>query len=270
MQEERPMRRFILATLFAVAWPFTGAVAAPQALGLIASGETPTELNCIDGTCSAEFSAFCLQQSADTPRHGTPYSVVDGSALSFVVTDKNGAQRRVPATGLTVRSARSFAAAVISVPESTLRALGGDRISIAVGSGTALAPQSVANDANPQTARDVADAVEKYRKVGQGPVRDGSSLSLAFRGMMAMINALPRGEKRLTDTRESQRARETLQSTEMTPEARLFTAERLQHCEGLAASAWVDGGLRPCLESQHDAFVSNLNQNYWKALRPGS
>ena len=54
--------------------PATGAVAAPQMLGLTVVEATP--LNCADGVCSAEFSAICLQEHRAIPKPGTRYAAV--------------------------------------------------------------------------------------------------------------------------------------------------------------------------------------------------
>ena len=109
------MRRVLLAVLFAIGIPAGHAMAAPQILGLVATADTPTELKCSNGTCSAEFSAICLQQGREAPKNGTPYRIVDTAALAIVVTGKDGAQRRLPATGLTISNARSYAAVTISI-----------------------------------------------------------------------------------------------------------------------------------------------------------
>lgn len=267
------MRRALLVCLCvmcATVFQVRDAAAAPQILGLVATAETPTELKCHDGACSAEFSAICLQQGREAPKNGTPYQAIDNAALTLILTGADGRRRRLPATGLTIRSARSYAAVTIRIPESTVRALGGGRIALAVGQGAALTPVANADDSEPQTHRDIAAAVETFRNVGQATLTDGSLLAEGYRGMMAMINALPRGEKRQTDMRESQLARRTLRAVRMSAEARAFTEERLEFCENLASGAWYSGGLRPCLQQQHDAFITNKNHDYWNAAGAGS
>jgi hypothetical protein len=254
---------------FLAALPMTGAGAAPQALGLLATGETPVELKCIDGVCSAEFSAFCLQQDRTVPKNGTAYRQTEGSKLRLVFTGPDGAHRAVPASGLTIRSVRGFAAVVVSVPEAVMKAAGAERIALSVAEPAVLAPHPIANDRAPQTPGDLVAAAEQLRRVGTAPIDDGSAFSHAFRGMMAMINTLP-DEPEALGSEGGDTARQVLKRRTMPVEARVFTSEQLDYCEVQAAGALVVGGLRACLQRQHDSLVGSLNRNYWKATKPGS
>jgi len=128
----------------------------------------------------------------------------------------------------------------------------------------------VAHDPAPQTSREIATAVETFRKVGQATLADGSPTADGYRGMMAMINALPPGGKSAPIARESRLARAALDQLRMSAEARALTRERLEFCEQLTTGLWYAGGLRPCLQQQHDAFVSGKNNEYWNAAGAGS
>jgi len=264
------MRRVLFVTFLAIGLPIGSAVAAPQILGLVATADTPTELKCANGTCSAEFSAICLQQGRDAPKNGTPYEAVDHSALTLVVTGEDGKTRRLPATGLVINSARSYAAVTVRISESRLRALGGKRVALSVGQGAALTPVPIAGDPASQTQKEIAAAIATFRSVGQATLADGTPLAQGYRGMMAMINALPRDDAPLNGMRESNLARQTLRGVPMSSEARAFTEERLEFCENLTSGAWYSGGLRPCLQQQHDAFITNKNHDYWQAAGAGS
>ena len=263
------MRRLFMAGFFLAALPVSGAAAAPQALGLLATGDTPVELQCVDGVCSAEFSAFCLQQDRTVPKNGTAYRQTDGSKLRLVLTGRDGTRRAVPASGLTIRSARGFAAVVVSIPETTVKAAGAARIALSVPEPAVLAPHPDADDRTPQTAQDLVAAAEQLRQVGAAPIDDGSAFSHAFRGMMAMINTLP-DEPEALGSGGGDAARQVLERRSMPADARAFTAEQLEYCEVQAAGALVVGGLRACLQRQHDALLGTLNRNYWKATKPGS
>lgn len=264
------MHRVLLAAIVAFGFQAGDAAAAPQILGLVATADTPTELRCHDGMCSAEFSAICLEQGRDAPTNDTPYWAVDGAALTFVLTGSDGVERRLPASGVTIRSARSYAAVTIRIPEATMHSLGGKRVALDVGQGVALIPVERPGDLEPHTAQEVAAAADAFRNVGQATLADGSPLAHAYHAMMAMINALPDNSNRLTDMKESQLARETLTGVRMSAEARSFTEERLEFCENLTSGAWYAGGLRPCLQQQHDAFITSKNHDYWNAADAGS
>jgi hypothetical protein len=264
------MRRLLPAVILVFVFAAGHATAAPQILGLVATADTPTELKCANGTCSAEFSAICLQQGRDAPKNGTPYEVVDNSALALVITNKDGKTRRIPAAGLVINSARSYAAVTIRIPESQIRVPGVERAALSVGQGAALMPVPQAGDPAPQTQGDITAAIATFRSVGQATLADGTPLAQGYRGMMAMINALPRDDAPLSGIQESSLARQTLRGVRMSSEARAFTEERLEFCENLTSGAWYSGGLRPCLQQQHDAFITNKNHEYWKATGAGS
>ena len=87
---------FAIALGFALA-PLSGAHAASQSLALLET-EMATPLVCNNGSCKAEFSTYCLQKERDLPRARAPYEVAaDSGALTLVLTDEAGGQRRLPA-----------------------------------------------------------------------------------------------------------------------------------------------------------------------------
>ena len=108
--------RSILALFFlllAVAAPLSGAAAAPQMLGLIASNG-PVPLSCAGGTCTAELSSFCLQRDRDVPPAGTAYRPVDDTGLTLVATLADGQTRRLPAGDrLRIESERNYTAVAV-------------------------------------------------------------------------------------------------------------------------------------------------------------
>ena len=69
------------------------ASAAPQILGLLATN-APTPLTCNDGICSAQFSAFCLQQHRKSPTAGTAYRPAKRTALTLTAVDEVVTRRK--------------------------------------------------------------------------------------------------------------------------------------------------------------------------------
>ena len=107
--------------------------AAPQAMALVAShGSTP--LNCEGGACSAEFSAFCLQQDRASPPQGTAYSLQDAGTVQVTGITTGGASVTLdPQTVLKFHSLRTQVAVRISVDADVMAARGLRSVSVAVG-----------------------------------------------------------------------------------------------------------------------------------------
>ncbi len=184
------MRRLCLAVFFALILPAAPVIAAPQMLGVFATGPTPTPLHCADGLCSAEFTAFCLQQERDAPLDGTPYASVDPTQFQLSIRGADGLVRTVQAEDLTIRSARNYAALHISIPESTLRRLGGVEAALHVAPYTSVEPVPVANDPMPITDQERRLAAGAHRKIGERYVEKAGKLSDTAKAAMTMINAL--------------------------------------------------------------------------------
>lgn len=264
------MRRIALTAVFLICAPMTALEAAPQMLGLFASGPTPTELHCQDGVCSAQFSAFCLQQNRDAPLNGAAYRPVDRTGFRFVVTDAEGQQKTLPATDMTIRSARNYTAVVISVPAEKLRALGAARIAVSVASRVTLTPVQIADDPNPLSASEMAMATGPHRAIGESHVERNGHRSEAIRAAMSVINALRGGGDVREPRRDAASAQRLLQQTPLSAKARGIVENRITICENLAESAWYKGGVATCLQNYHDSFVSTLNGEYWNAVGTGS
>ena len=74
------------------------AQAAPQALALVLT-ESEVPLNCGDGDCRAEFSAFCLQPDRYSPISGTRYELVSADSIML-----SGSKNRRAWSGINARS----------------------------------------------------------------------------------------------------------------------------------------------------------------------
>ena len=165
--------------LLAAAVPF-GAQAAPQMLGLARTvGLTP--LHCAGGECTAELTAFCLQQERDMPRAGTVYAPVDGRRITLHFTAADGSVTTMPAGDLArITTARGQFAVRLAVPAARVREMGARRVAVSVGARVALVPEPVPGDSHPLTTNEIgvddciqytngeADLVRDDRLVDQG------------------------------------------------------------------------------------------------------
>ncbi len=255
----------------ATAWmPLRGAAAAPQILGMVATAE-PMLLVCAGGTCSAEFSTFCLQDKRVPPRPGTAYTVAHSEGLTLVVTAADGSQRRLPAANLVrVTSARAYMAVTVSVAERSLKALGATRASITVGQRVSLVPVPVSGDPWPLTGDDVASATGPLRAGAASIFDRGGELPVAARITNRLINAAPSDGplgphrrdglwRRVVGADPADAADPGTRSA-----ARIFTL-----CRGLVAEG-AYSTLRSCLEIQHDALMVETNSRYWQTMGAGS
>jgi len=264
------MRRIVLIASLLFVFPISFAEAAPQILGLFATGPTPTQLHCKDGVCSARFSAFCLQQQRDAPLSGQAYVPAEGTELRLIVTDRDGYQRMVPADGVTIRSASHYTSVSISIAEDTVRALGGETVALVVPARATLLPESLSTDPNPQTVAEIEQAVGQHRRIGENMVERGGKLSEAAQAAMAMINRLRGNPDPLPKAAQTAVAKRVLKQTSVSQPAQDMMANRVQLCENLNQSVWYKGGMSTCLQSYHDSFVSTLNVDFWNALGTGS
>ncbi len=250
--------------------PLAGAGAAPQILGLVASAE-PMALVCAGGTCSAEFSSFCLQDKRVPPRPGTAYTVARGEGLTLVVTAGDGSRRHLPAVGLVqVTSARAYMAVTVSVSEWRLKALGATSAAIIVGQQVSLVPVPESGDPWPLTGADVAAATGPNRAGAANFFDRGGELPVAARITNLLINAAPSDQPLEPQARDDLWRRVVGADPAAAADPGTRTAARIfTRCRDLVA-AGAHATLRRCLEPQHDALMVETNGEFWQTLGAGS
>lgn len=114
----------------------------PQVLAL-AETQEPMPLHCADGTCSAEFTTFCLQEHNRAPQTGTPYRPSEATELRLSYLGEDGQPHEIDAAPYaTVTAERSFAAVRISFDATALAALQAADIGLVVGPRAALVPKA--------------------------------------------------------------------------------------------------------------------------------
>lgn len=268
--------RLLLAyTLLAAGIPGTAALAAPQLLGVMASAE-PLPMTCEGGVCTAELTAFCLQQGRSGPQDGTAYRAVDLRSVTLVAVAADGSARRVPAaSSLKFASARGYSAVTASVPESLRENLGATRLAISVGPKLTLVPLPIAGDPQPLTDKEIAEAAGSLRAAATDVFDSSSNPDMVTAHVLnRLINALPRSAGREAIDLVS---REGLWSVAVggapsvdDPDSGMAQAALVY--EGCRRGAhYVQGlTLRRCLEASHDALMSSANAEYWRVVGAGS
>ena len=268
-------RLLFASGLLASGFPVAVALAAPQMLGVVASAE-PVPMTCDGGVCTAELSAFCLEQGRSGPRDGTLYRAVDPSPVTLLAIGADGSAERAPAAfAIRFASARGYSAVTASVPESVRERLGAVRLAISVGPMLTLMPLPVAGDLQPLTDKEVAEAAGPLRATAADVLESSSSPEMVTAQVLnRLINALPSAGGREAIDLVS---REGLWSHVVGGPAniddpRAGVAQAALAFEGCRRGAhYVQGlTLRRCLEASHDALMSSLNLEYWLTVGAGS
>ncbi|NKB55155.1 MAG: hypothetical protein GKS00_02365 [Alphaproteobacteria bacterium] len=270
--QQRIIRRFGLAVMTVVAGalaaPSIGA-AAPQALALVAT-EGDTTLICEGGKCSAEFSAFCLQQDRSSPVRGTPYRLTADSAVTVTGTARDGKTITLnPATDLRFHSLRTHVAVHIAVTEATVRQHGLTAVTVAIGENVTLAPVAVLGDENPQDEAGLAAAAGPLRAVGSRIVDTNENRMAAARLTSRLINDLDANALPQTDVTQSLWVRAVGEKSPTSKAATRMARGALELCQFAVERRGI-GEIKGCLQQHHDKFVDYLNGHYWKAVGAGT
>jgi len=256
----------VAAAVFAA--PSLG-LAAPQALALVAShGSMP--LICDGGACSAEFSAFCLQQDRASPPEGTAYRLQDAGTVQVTGITTDGVSVTLdPKAFLKFHSLRTHVAVRISVDADVLAARGLRSVSVAVGDNVTLAPVPVASDTNPHDEAGLAVASGPLRVVGSQIVDSNVNRMAATRLTSRLINDLDANGKPQGNVAQCLWQRAVGSDVQATAAAQDMARGALNLCQ-FAVEIRGIAEIKGCLQQHHDTFVDYLNANYWKAVGAGT
>jgi hypothetical protein len=240
--------------------PVFSAQAAPQILGLLATA-APVALTCEGGVCTAELSAFCLQEKRPIPKVGTAYLPAPGTRITLQIA---GGPAMDVAVRARVASTRDFAAVRVSLPEALVRTAGSGPATLSVGRHASLIPVARPGDADPLTAGEIARLTGPLRTLA-APEASNSD-ARAARLINRLINTLP------ADAPASAAERDAAWQRALGPEL----AEAPRRVHRAARDCRTDfnkfalGGMRACLAHHHDDAMVDVTRGVWKRLRPGS
>lgn len=259
--------RLILGTVaFCAALPISFANAAPQLLGLFADNRLP--LHCVDGSCTVEVSAICLQEERDMPAWGTAYRAIQPDRIALIGTDPSGAAIKLPiGERMHFESDRGSWSVNISIPETAVAALGVSEPALAIEGRVALSPIPVQDDPSPQTAADIGKAVTTFENASDAILGTAAEDMAAAHILNKMINALPHvtldTAKPAGDLWHKVFGSEALDQPGMKRAAAYY-----QRC-GHELLIVDQPTVRRCLELGHDGFLTTINRRYWDATGPG-
>jgi len=243
-----------------------GAVAAPQVLGLVASNGIPTPLDCAGAECTAQFSAFCLQQNRPSPSHGDAYAVAPGGRMTLIVTTNSGETRRLPGERyLEIRSQIGFTSVAITLTRAKLASLKASSVAVDVGPAVSLLPVAISGDPDPQGDDEVALATGSMRQAAEKTFEKPGMVSDAARITTLLINALP---DKATDTPEQRNGLWVAMLGNpaiagATPAGRAAAEQIYQACQ-ISVDSHSTFSMRNCLELRHADLLATTNHEFWK------
>lgn len=258
------------ASLVTSALFFSTAQAAPQVLALL-STQGPVQLNCQGGECAATLSSFCLQSERSSPAAGTAYQLAEASAVKITGVDWRGHEVSLhPQREFKLIAERTQVAVRISIPEKRLGELGINQVSVTVGDNVTLLPVPVPGDDDPLSESEITLAKSVLRESGSRIIDSNGHQTDAVRWLAYLANALPKNAGDEAGVR--QRVVEGAISgplQAMSREAGELAKGTLSGCL-TDLKLYIHASLRRCIESSHDAYMWNLNADYWQAVRTGS
>jgi hypothetical protein len=264
----KPFAFLAAFVLTAVVLPPAPGQAAPQILGLIVSAQ-PVPMTCVDGICTAELSAVCLQQHRPTPSTGTVYRPAEGTQIALTVTASNGEKRRLGiAPALSFESLRQYNAVKVSLPESTIRQLGGGEASLSVPPMASLVPVAVEGDPEPLSAAEIARYTGPLRGAAERAFERDSDRVNATRILIQMVNRLPEdGDRAGIEDVEPLWQRTVDHGA--TAQTKDYLKRAVKDCRE-ALRTGVLPSLRSCLSYQHDYLSGENTNSAWQAMNPGT
>lgn len=259
---------FILSVAASLLLVTGGAAAAPQLLGLVASNDAPTRLDCSGGECSGYFGSFCMQASRESPSRGTPYEVI-GGAITLRLTMADGSEQQLDAAPyVQIQAHNQYSAVRIVLPSSGVAAMGAVSVAVEIGSNVTVAPRPQSGDLDPQSPEEIALAVGPLREAGALAFDRPGRLPDATRIVARLINDLPKigGE-------ETRALRDGLWQAEAanadlamaTPEGRALARSAFEGCLADLASQRMPT-MRTCLSLRHGELMREANRSYWDLI----
>ncbi len=256
----------IILAAFAFGVP-TAAEAAPQILGLIASNGHATPLDCDGGDCTAQLSAFCLQETRHPPSSATRYEVAPGGDIALLVTTADGRGLRLPVAGsVEFETLIGFTSVKATLPETEaarlVAELGATGIAIEIGPLVSLLPADETKDPNPQSEDEIALATGAMRDAAQAMfeargVGDGARIT------NLLINALPAWQDDQMAAARHFWDRPPPLVAVAAPEG-LKTAERIYRGCRISVESRSALSMKSCLQLKHADMMAETNHRFWR------
>jgi len=263
------MRNRFLMLLVGILMSLTtlrGADAAPQVLAVLAS-ETGVPFICIDGTCKAELTAFCLQEHRDPPLPGAKYRPAEAHSFTLAITTATGERIGIPATDIVdFVATRGFTSALAVLPESVVRGMKGVSASIVIDKYASLLPVPEPGDDNPLTREEVAAASGMLRRVGANVVdRNPNAVAAQFLARLSDRLMVERNYSLADYAKLFRHASERLVDRPLNSKSLIRARDAYNECIAYTGKLGF-AAMSVCLAGKHDKILRDLNYDYWNSL----
>lgn len=254
------MIRVILGLLTLLLATVPGAaLAAPQILGLVATGEA-VPMQCENGACTALLSSFCLQERRLPPDFETPYQPARPGAVTLAVTMADGQVRRLDAAGLVrFRSRYGYTAIRANLAFENLGGRPPVSVALEIAPRTTMLPEARPGDLDPLTAEEIAYAAGAARVAAETVLEGESEPARTTRIAARLINALPLHGDVTVPAREALWERVAAGDTPL-------RARRMFEACSRSVDQSVGYPLRKCLEERHERLQIESTRAYWESL----
>jgi hypothetical protein len=231
---------------------------------LLASNGIPTPLACEDGVCRGFLSGFCLQPERSAPTLGSRYRLA-GGGLTILAKRSDGSVVRMAGEGVaSIAVDGGFTSVAVSLQESLRTAAGAVSLAIEVAPLTLVLPMPEADDPDPQSPEEIAEASGPLRRLAAGIFDRSGEDSDAARLVGLLINALP-SETASEPVALKDLFRQAVASagTHVSAEG-LSAAERIAGaCESFPANS---AAIHFCLEVQQNGLLGGMNEQLWESM----
>jgi hypothetical protein len=279
------MRALAIALMTGIGLVATTANAAPQAMMLVANGDS-IPFRCTGDLCLAEATSICLQAERAAPHAGTPYEPVDErryatgrrhDGLHLVGITAAGAEKPLPVETMRIVSERDHMAVRFVVQRITLEEQAIDRLELRIMENVVIQPVWMLGDPYPLLDAELELVMGPMRATAESILDRRRDRVTAARLLGDLLNDLPRD--RVAAIGERRRlfdhvlAARTAKAGKPVPDASLADARAaLEACSFITdAEMWYQAldtrvsRYRRCVGYRHDMLIKDVNKDYWKA-----
>ena len=260
---------FLAGALMIGAASGQSANAATQILGVIATLD-PVPMTCVDGTCEAQLSSFCLQKARNAPGYGIHYEFQTADQLVLHVASADGSvQSREVGHDVTIMTERGYSSVTVTLAEAVIDELGGGAASLMVPQSVSALPVPVENDHDPLAESEIAYVTGPLRNLAIRVVEHDRQRTVAAQVTNQLINSLPHTSRMSATQRLTLWDNAMGQSTMDHDEPGVLRAKDIY---GACRELTGQGNtffLRRCLEARHDDLMHNVNMRYWQRAGSG-
>jgi len=244
----------------------TGAQAAPQMLGVVATAQ-PLKLHCAGGLCQAQVPTLCLQPKRQTPLSGHVYKPMDSSVFSVLARNGAGKTVHVPLPHAVFRVTDGYTASQVVLATSEMRSRGLTPVALTVAAGTILVPAPVPGDTDPITRAEIERVKHSLWPMAENVFKRRRHKFEAIGIVARLLNETPvAGLMAPAARKDLWRNTFGKPSWAASGKAKGLAVGALVVCQRKVAKGY-DFSLRQCLENRVRDLLTDINIDYWRDVK---